>query len=572
MPTGKPTKSKPCAICGKMFLPEKPSSKICKDDHYVKCPICDEPMLWNTTRKVEPCSRECRKENRRRLNLEKYGVEHPMQSKEVQANHRKSMIEKYGVEHALQSSLIKAKAINTNREKFGTDWAMSNSEIKKKAEHTMMERYGAKTTLESEELKEKVKNTVIERYGSHNAMISKEIQNKAKATNLERYGTENPMQNVEIAQRSVDRRVEKYGSYMSEEILAKCRDRWRASLGVDNPSKSPQVIDKITATFLERYGVKRAIHVPEFRQKMIDTMISRYGQPYYYMTEQFKSSDHYRISIVNKNFANKLEANNIECELEFPIDRKSYDLRVGNTLIEINPTYTHNAVGNHWNKDGLPEDYHLNKSNVALENGYRCIHIFDWDDIDKIVDMLKPKKRVYARNCSIYKLNSDVGDTFLQENHLQGTCRGQLLYLGLVHEGELLQVMTFGKSRYDKKYDVELLRLCTKNGYTIVGGASKLFKFATQDYGLSNIISYCDLSKFSGDVYQKLGMKLVRKTPPQEIWSRGDEKITANLLRQRGFDQLFKTNFGKGTNNEQLMLEHGWLPVFDCGQAVFEYK
>ena len=131
--------------------------------------------------------------------------------------------------------------------------------------------------------------------------------------------------------------------------------------------------------------------------------------------------------------------------------------------------------------------------------------------------------------------------------------------------------MTFGKSRYDKKYSVELLRLCTKPGYTVVGGASKLFKFATEDYGLNNIISYCDLSKFTGDVYEQLGMKLVRTTPPQEVWSKGNKKITANLLRQRGYDQLFGTNFGKGTSNEELMLKDGWLPVYDCGQRVYEY-
>ena len=67
-------------------------------------------------------------------------------------------------------------------------------------------------------------------------------------------------------------------------------------------------------------------------------------------------------------------------------------------------------------------------------------------------------------------------------------------------------------------------------------------------------------------------MHLLRTTPPQEVWSRGVEKITANLLRQRGYDQLFGTSYGKGTNNELLMLQNGWLPVYDCGQAVFEYR
>ena len=66
-------------------------------------------------------------------------------------------------------------------------------------------------------------------------------------------------------------------------------------------------------------------------------------------------------------------------------------------------------------------------------------------------------------------------------------------------------------------------------------------------------------------------MQFVKNTPPQEIWSLEKNKITANLLRQRGYDQLFNTNYGKGSSNEELMLDHGWLPVYDCGQAIYSY-
>lgn len=569
MPTGTPKRQKACSICGELFLPDKPSSRICTKDHYVNCPICDKPMVWNTTRKIEPCSAECRKENRRRLNLEKYGVEHPMQSKEVQQRHKQAMLEKYGVESPLQSEEIKQKAIDTNREKFGCDWAIGSSEVRASAEQTMIDRYGAATTLQSDELKAKVRSTMVDRYGVDNPNKSEEIRASISKTNVERYGAENPMQNAEVARKSAESR-----SAHIDEIWSKCKATWEATLGVDNPPKSAEVIDKITATFLERYGVARAINVPEFREKMRQTMIERYGVPYYHMTEEFKQSQHFRISNINKQFAETLHSLDIGTEFEVSIGLKSYDIHILNTniLIEIDPTYTHNIIGNHWSSTGLDKYYHRDKTQLAIDNGYRCVHVFDWDDWDKVIDMFKPRQRVYARNCEIYRLNLDVAVEFLDEYHLQGSCRGQLLCLGLVHKGELLQVMTFGKSRYDKSHAVELLRLCTKPGYSVVGGASRLFSFATNEYGLSNIISYCDRSKFTGDVYEKLGMKLIRITPPQEVWSRGTEKITANLLRQRGYDQLFNTNHGKGTSNEQLMLEDGWLPVYDCGQLVYSFK
>ena len=99
-----------------------------------------------------------------------------------------------------------------------------------------------------------------------------------------------------------------------------------------------------------------------------------------------------------------------------------------------------------------------------------------------------------------------------------------------------------------------------------------MFSRFIKEYNPTSIISYCDRSKFTGTVYTKLGMKLDHSTNPARIWSLGDMKITDNLLRQRGYDQLFNTNFGKGASNEELMLENGWLPVYDCGQDVYVWE
>ena len=67
-------------------------------------------------------------------------------------------------------------------------------------------------------------------------------------------------------------------------------------------------------------------------------------------------------------------------------------------------------------------------------------------------------------------------------------------------------------------------------------------------------------------------MQLDHYSTPAKVWSKYPNKITDNLLRQRGYDQLFGTNYGKGTSNEQLMIQNGWLPVYDCGQAVYTWR
>lgn len=568
MPIGKPTKLKPCSICGDMFLPEKPSSRICSKTHYASCPVCGKMMVWNTTRTPEPCSKECRKELTRRKNLEKYGVEHPMQNKEVQANHKAAMKAKYGVEFALQNESIKDKMKQTNTERFGTEWVLQNKDIKAKALDTMKSRYGATTSLASDVLSSKIKHTMTTKYGANNPMQIDEFKDKAKNTLIDKYGVDNAMKVPEFAAKSSMNRYEHI-----DEIKAKAKETSLRRYGVDNPAKSAEVKSKIRQTMIDRYGKNATMSIPEIHDKIVKTNMERYGVPYYYMTDDCKSKQGNIISKRNREFGDLLKSKGVTYKFEHRIQNYSYDIYIPdhNTLIEVNPSYTHNVIGNYWG-DGIDERYHLMKTQVANDNGYRCIHIFDWDDFDKISEMLKPRKRVYARKCQIYYVKKAYGDEFLRKYHLQGTCRGQGIYAGLVYNGELIQLMTIGRPRYTKKYQAELLRLCTKPGYTVIGGASKLFKWIINTYEIDSVISYCDKSKFTGDVYEKIGMKLDHITPPQEVWSYFDKKITANLLRQRGFDQLFGTDFGKGTNNEELMLLHGWVPVYDCGQIIYVYK
>ena len=222
----------------------------------------------------------------------------------------------------------------------------------------------------------------------------------------------------------------------------------------------------------------------------------------------------------------------------------------------------------------IPSDYHLAKTLFAKEHGFHCIHVFDWDDKDKIVALLKEREVVYARKCEVQELQKKEADEFLNKYHLQGSTKQLQYAYGLFYNDELVEVMTFGEPRYNKNYEYELLRLCTRTGLKVIGGADKLLSCFEEQVKPMSIISYCDLSKFSGEVYEKLGFTLVNQTPPTKHWYNEKTKrhITDNLLRQRGFDQLHKANYGKGTDNEQLMLGAGYVEIYDCGQLVFVKK
>jgi len=84
----------------------------------------------------------------------------------------------------------------------------------------------------------------------------------------------------------------------------------------------------------------------------------------------------------------------------------------------------------------------------------------------------------------------------------------------LFYKNELIGVMTFGKSRFNKKYQYEIHRLCFKNNHRVIGGASKLFSVFLKEHNPESIISYCDKRYANGKVYDKLGFHLEKETKP----------------------------------------------------------
>ena len=356
------------------------------------------------------------------------------------------------------------------------------------------------------------------------------------------------------------------------------RQFYQSKYGVDHPMQNADVQQKFHESMRNKYGVAHALQVrskvEQQQAAVIKTNTERHGVPFACLLPQCTEANKHAniISKTNQQFGDKLKSIGVEYEFEFGLDRYKYDIALHEqrVLIEIDPTYTHTDIDTsvYGKRD---RTYHMCKSEVAAANNYRCIHVFDWDDVEKVVNLIRPKQSIGARKCKLVQLSKQQVDEFLNRYHLQNTCYGQKVKLGLEYDGRIIQVMTFGKPRYSAKQEWELLRLCTAPEYLVIGGAEKLFKYAVDTYDMKSVISYCDASKFTGDVYTRLGMKQIRHTPPQKVWSKSTNKITSALLRQRGYDQLFKTNYGKGTDNEQLMIENGWLSIYDCGQYVFEW-
>ena len=437
-----------------------------------------------------------------------------------------------------------AKTAQTKQSRYGTA-TYNNSE---KSKNTCLAKYGVDNPAKSDFIQEKIRKTNLERYGTENVFQADAIKEKIKQTTLEHYGVENISQSVCKRQLMHD-----FWSTISNDRLSEIARKKQATCiakyGVANPAQYSIVQDKISTTCQEKYGV-----------------------PYFCMSDKCRSASSNNSS-PNLFFEDLFHKANLSFDREYIIGRKSYDFKLNNILIEINPAATHNSTWGIFGGDAKDKYYHFDKSKLALDNGFRCIHVWDWDDPNKVLKLLTPVDTVYARNCMVQEISVVDSTAFINEYHLQGAVKSTV-QLALIYNNSIISVMTFGKPRYNKRYQYELLRYCS--AANVIGGAEKLFSYFIKHYNPDSIISYCDLSKFTGRIYEKLGFTYKDYTIGKHWYNPKTKRhITDNLLRQRGFDQLLGKEygcFGKGTSNEQLMRDHDFVEIYDCGQATFVWN
>ena len=79
------------------------------------------------------------------------------------------------------------------------------------------------------------------------------------------------------------------------------------------------------------------------------------------------------------------------------------------------------------NNKGQDPKYHQEKSILAETNGFRCIHVWDWDDKNKIVALLKKRTKINARDCDIVEVSQLEASEYLNKYHLQGYAKDETL-------------------------------------------------------------------------------------------------------------------------------------------------
>jgi len=89
-------------------------------------------------------------EKRKKTNLEKWGVEHPLQNKDILQKAKRTNLEKWGVDNFSKTQLFLEKTRKSNLENWGVSWHTQNELIKQKIKKTNLEKWNKKSTLNTE--------------------------------------------------------------------------------------------------------------------------------------------------------------------------------------------------------------------------------------------------------------------------------------------------------------------------------------------------------------------------------------------------------------------------------------
>ena len=162
------------------------------------------------------------------------------------------------------------------------------------------------------------------------------------------------------------------------------------------------------------------------------------------------------MSKVEDNFARELDKKGISYKREFKLGDYRYDFKIGDILVECNPSYTHNSTShsvqntfrnkkkkNGKGLNGIEQSYHRKKTINAINNDYRCIQMFDWVSPNEVIELIlsnfKMEDTGSARMILFNKETKDTISNFDIEETKDYLDKGYLLFFddgfNIIHFG-----------------------------------------------------------------------------------------------------------------------------------------
>ena len=533
---------------------------------YPTCAVCGKRVTFKDSKHGyhKVCSLICRNANpetlkkKRETSIHRYGSIENANKSRVEKT-KQTLIDKHGsVENAYSKRLEKVK--QTNLKRYGVESYASTDEFKEKSKATCLEKYGEENVSKVDSIKEKVKQTNLKKYGVEYSFQSNEIQEKSKKTMLDRYGVEYAQQNKDINKKSLETKrkwvIDKYSEILDVKYL---NDEFHYIINCPHPdcNKCEQKNFLISST---HYWVRK--NKTEICTNLLPIQHNR----------SVNTSIEIFIHSVLDKYNIQYETNTRKIISPYELDVYIPSKKVA---IECNGIRWHSTETN------KSRSYHYEKYKKCLDRGVQLITF--WEDQiiykpDIIESMICSKlgiieNKIYARNCSVKEINSDICSDFLNKNHIQGKTSSKIK-LGLYLNNELVSVMTFNNgnrcsgSKNKSENEWELSRFCSKQNNAVVGGASKLLNYFINTYSPSKIISFACLDISNGSLYKRLGFE--ESNYSEGYWyinSKDNKRYHRSTFTKA---KLIQDGYDPDMTESEIMAMRKFYKIYDCGRIKFE--
>jgi hypothetical protein len=421
-----------------------------------------------------------------------------------------------------------------------------------------LENYGTDHLFKTEKFKTGLKEKFKEKYGVENPFGSQEIKDKIKETNIRKFG-ESSWLKVEANKKKIAEKI--------SETKRKERDLKIKTLGIPIEVKNYESGDNVKI-LCNDCKTESKFSVSYFNKK-----ITVGNNPCLVCNPILRGESRGEVELYNH--IKSLYTGKIIKNDRIILEGKEIDVYMPDLGIafEFNGIYYHSELF-------IGKDRVLNKKNLLSEKGISLINIWE-DDWELKKEIIKSRissvfgltQKIYARKCYIREISGKEEKDFLLKNHIQGYIPSKIK-IALIENGEIVSLMTFGgyrkalgKDRIEGEY--ELLRFCNKLNTSVIGGASKLFKFFIRKYSPEKVISYQNNSWSTGNLYSNLGFTQIGITDPNYYWAKGNVRFNRFNFRK---DKLVSQGYDKNKTEWEIMTERGYYRIWDLGNVKWEYK
>jgi hypothetical protein len=439
--------------CGLLYFNSKNQNII---EHPLKGKKIDEDKLKNIL------------EKRKKTNLEKWGVEHPLQNKDIKDKFKKTHIDLYGTDNYSKTEDFIEKHKNKCLEKWGVDHHSKSDIVKLKKLNTNLERWNLKSTLNIEKSNsERLKKFKSEKY--------REKYNISKHLN--------------------------YLNYNDSSIsIFKCDCNKEHTFEIKYDNFKTRLENKIPlCTICNPIGENNSIKEKE----LIDFIKSIYNGE---IITSYRDGLEIDIFITHLNIG--FEFNGIWWHSDIYKD-KWYHLNKLNFFKERGI-----RVINIWEDDWIFKKEIIksqirNLLGISNKIWARKCHIQEIKDVGIAREFLD-KNHIQGF------VKSDIKIGLFYQN--------EIVSIMTFDKSE-------GRKKMNVD-EWNLSRFCNKSDNSVIGGASKLLKFFITTYKPKRIISYADKDWSGGYLYHKIGFNLISETNPDYRYLSNNRLVHKSKFRK----------------------------------------